>query len=113
VARRQHGSKRRKQAVHLLAKAQQPVARQRADFPHQTALALLREHDTISLDDWRVANLVRSHALAKRISDAGWAAFRTILDAKAACGLGVGGSRCTLPPPRRNAAGVGSACPRV
>jgi putative transposase len=31
-----------------------------------------------------VANLVRNPHLAKRISDAGWAAFRTILEGKAA-----------------------------
>jgi putative transposase len=32
-----------------------------------------------------VANLVRNHHLAKRISDAGWGQFRTILAYKAAC----------------------------
>jgi putative transposase len=71
--------------VHLLAKAHQTVARQRADFHQKTALALVRQDETISLEDVRVANLVRNRHLAKRISDAGWAAFRTILDAKAAC----------------------------
>jgi putative transposase len=85
VSRRQKGSNRRKKAVVLLAKAHQHIKRQRRDFHHKTALVLVRQYDVIYLEDLRVANLVRNHHLAKSISDAGWAAFRTILDAKAAC----------------------------
>src|SRR5262249_43950817 len=54
-------------------------------FHHKTALALLRQYDVIYLEDLQVRNLVRNRHLAKSISDAGWAAFRTILEAKAAC----------------------------
>jgi len=68
-----------------LARAHQTVKRQRADFHHKTALALLRAYDTIYLEDLRVANLVRNRHLAKSSSDAGWAQFRAILEAKAAC----------------------------
>src|SRR6516162_11006011 len=47
VSRRKKGSIRRRKAVKLLAKAHQRVRRQRQDFHHTTALALVREHDTL------------------------------------------------------------------
>ena len=109
--RRKKGSRRRGKAVGQLQRAHQTVKRQRADFHHKTALKLLRQYDAISLEDLRVANMVRNRHLAKSISDAGWAAFRAILEAKAACA----GRRVIAVPrrtPARTVAAVGSACPR-
>ncbi|HEY7020933.1 MAG TPA: transposase [Ktedonobacterales bacterium] len=85
VSRRKKGSNRRRKAVTLLAKAHQKVHRQRQDFHHKTALALVRENDTVYHEDLQVRNMVRNHHLAKSISDAGWAAFLSILSFKAAC----------------------------
>jgi putative transposase len=71
----------------VLAQAHRTGKRQRSDCHHKTAL--VREHDAISHDaisheDVQTANLRKNHHLAKSISDAGWAAFLSILAAKAA-----------------------------
>ena len=111
VARRTKGSHRRRKAVAVLAKAHQHVQRQRQDFHHKTALHLLRQNDTIYLEDLRVANMVRNRHLAKSISDAGWAQFRAILDAKAACA----GRRVIAVPPAytsQDCSGCGERVPK-
>jgi putative transposase len=84
VSRCKRGSKRRQKAAALLKRRHQKVRCQRLDFHHKTALALVRLYDVIFLENLQVRNLVRNCHLAKSISDAGWAAFRTILACKAA-----------------------------
>src|SRR6516165_8775390 len=60
VSRRKRGSHRRQKAVKLLAKAHQTVRRQRQDFHHKTALALVRANDTIYHEDLQVRTMVRN-----------------------------------------------------
>jgi putative transposase len=95
VTRCKRGSNRRRKAVTLLANAHQQVKRQRQDFHHKTALALVRQYDTIYHEDLQTANMVRNHHLAKSISDAAWAAFLSNLSFKAAC---AGRSVVAVPP---------------
>jgi putative transposase len=95
VSRRKKGSNRRRKAVAALARAHLKVKRQRTDFHHKTALALVRTNDVIYHEDLQTANLLRNHHLAKSISDAGWAAFLRILAFKAA----YAGKRIVAVPP--------------
>ena len=103
VSRRKKGSKRRRKALQVLAKQHQHVRRQRSDFHHKTALALVRAHDTIYVEAIQHSNLSRRPApkqdehghyehngasrkagLNKSIHDAGWRHFLCILAYKAA-----------------------------
>src|SRR5262249_11122048 len=84
VSRRTQGSTRRRNAVCWRATAHQNVRRQRQDVHHKRALALVRHYDILSHADLQVANMVKHHHLAKRMSDAGWSGFLAILSFKAA-----------------------------
>jgi putative transposase len=104
VWRRKQGSHRRRKAVQVLAKQHQHVRRQRSDFHHKTALALVRTYDTIYIEAIQAANVSRRPApkpdehgtyahngasrkagLNKSMHDAGWNQFLSILAYKAAC----------------------------
>jgi putative transposase len=114
VSRRTKGSTRRGKAVRVLAKRHQHVRRQRLDFHHQTALALVRAYDTIYVEAIQAANLSRRPApqldehgtyvhngasrkagLNTSIHDAGWRHFLSILAYTAACA----GKRVEAVPP--------------
>jgi len=95
VSRRKKGSTRRRKAARLLARKHQHVRRQRRDFHHKQALALVRAYDTIYHEDLQTANMLRNQYLAKSIADAGWSQFLSILAFKAACA----GRRVVAVPP--------------
>jgi putative transposase len=106
VSGRKKGSNRRRKAVKVLPKKHQHVRRQRSDFHHKTALALVRQYDVIYVEAIQPANLSRrptpkpdangtggyehngasrKAGLNKSIQDAGWHHFLTIRAFKAAC----------------------------
>jgi putative transposase len=133
VSRRKKGSTRRAKAAHQCAKKHQHVRRQRSDFPHKTALALVRRYDVIYVEAIQAKNLMRRPApkqdengsyehngasrkagLNKSLQDAGWRHFLSILAYKAACA----GQRVEAVDPAdtsqdRSVADVARGCPKT
>ncbi|MGC5016933.1 IS200/IS605 family accessory protein TnpB-related protein, partial [Streptosporangium sp. DT93] len=50
---------------------------------HKVTTRLVRENQTVVIEDLTVRNLVRNHTLARAISDASWRQMRTMLEYKA------------------------------
>jgi putative transposase len=83
LSRKQKGSRNRAKARLRVAVAYRRVRDRRADHHHKLALRLIRENQTIAVEDLAVAGLART-PLAKSVHDAGWATFLGLLEAKAA-----------------------------
>lgn len=83
LSRSQKGSKRRQKARQRLARAHQRIAHQRADWLHKHALGILRQFDTVCIEDLNVRGLAKTK-LAKSFTDASISTFVQLLTDKAA-----------------------------
>ena len=72
LSRKQNGSNNRQKARLQVAKVHAQITDARKDFLHKLTTQLVRENQTIVVEDLAIKNMVKNHKLALAISDASW-----------------------------------------
>jgi putative transposase len=80
---RKYSKYKGKKTKKRLALLHEKVVNKRKDFLHKTSTKLIRENQTIALEDLAVSNMIKNHNLAQAISDVSWSTFVTMLEYKA------------------------------
>lgn len=83
LSRKKKGGKNRNKAREKVAKLHEKIANQRKDFLNKLSSKLIRENQSIVIEDLRISNMIKNRKLSKAISEVSWHEFRVLLEYKA------------------------------
>ncbi|WP_327722070.1 transposase [Streptomyces sp. NBC_00490] len=84
LSRKAKGSANREKARRKVARVHARIADRRRDVLHKLSARLVRENQTVVIEDLSVRNLLKNGTLARAISDAAWTDLRSMLEYKCA-----------------------------
>ena len=80
---RKYSKNKGKRTKQKLAKLHEKATNKRKDYLHKISTKLVRENQTICLENLNVSGMIKNHNLAQAISDVSWSTFVSMLEYKA------------------------------